>query len=1224
MILRGLWVVLRWTLLILAMTMASLIATVSMVVSTEPGTRWVLSQAERFLPLELGEVRGNLLTGLDVSYFDYQMQVDGQVSQHYRGEQVSFRWQPLALFYNAVSVQSLHARDLWIQIPEGDETVEPEPMKWPVLALPVRIQLDNVEVQHIQVVRTVSGAEPAPLVTINSVTGSASLGTFNLRLYDLAVATDDYAVIANGRAALRYPYDAELQVQWLFDLPAADENSEPVRLSGKGDIGGDIETLTIDHRLLTPLEVHSRGQLTPNLSAPPAFVTALANPVVELHNEMLSQALPSAWFVPDLPPPMIAANLDVKGWIDSYQVELTGQVQYDEMPEVAVNATAQGDLSQINIAGLQLSTVVPESGDTMALELAGLLTWAPTLSWDATLSGRGLNPALVVADWPGDLTLALQSKGSLVDGALDLAVDNLDLSGQLRGREAGGSGAMTFAGDELTFTDLLLSMGANHIRLDGRAGEQVELRWQLEAPLLAQIDSSLSGTISSRGEISGSLKDPQIDLELRANTLRWQEYALNSLELVANSPRRNQYKVDLNAQSLSVAGNAIDQITLNVDGSVEAHKVALDVSAPQGELGVSLDSAYRNEQWQGNWTRWDMRLAGLPRWWLLNSKPSTASAERAELGELCLTTRTGGRRNEGRDTTEAVGDVVVIDNDPVPDTPASGEETPALCLAGQWSQADGVVARGNLSAIPLRQFRSFLKPDVDIAGVIDGQLSATIKPGATPEAALSLKTRDGELSIQYQDNPPERYRWQQAEVTGALKNNQATARVAFDWAPFGEIDADVAFHLERQQLGGRISATFPDLSPFAAFIPKVDDLRGRLATDLTLSGSLQQPSVVGQLTLVEGGATLTELGLDIQAVGVTVDSLPGGQITFRGNAQSGEGELRLTGDFEGLGKPDWKLNGQLNGNNFQVLDQSQIKARITPAIALSASPDEIRLSGNALIPYARIEIKTLPESATRVSSDVVLEDEPEAEPLPIPAFFMNLTIEVGDDVQFKGFGLSSGLSGKVELNQTPDRPLITSGFVGVTEGKYRAYGQELTIARGRLIFQGPADNPGLEIRAQRVLRGSDEQIVGLEIGGSLQKPTSRVYAEPDIEGASEGELMALLLTGKPLSEASAGDAYAVIAAMSGFGMGDGEGSFTSQIAQTLQLDELSINADDGLEHSSLWMGKYLTKRLFVRYVVGLFDQSSRIGMRYQVTDKLRLEAESGEAQSVDLIYKIER
>ena len=157
MILRSLWVILRWTLLIGALLVVSLIATLSMVVSTQPGTRWVLSQVQRFVPLELGEVRGNLLTGLDLAYFDYRQEEGGELQQRYRGEQVSFRWQPLALFYNAVSVQSLTARHILVQIPAADENAEPTPMAWPVLALPVRIELGEVDVSHIRVSQTLPG-----------------------------------------------------------------------------------------------------------------------------------------------------------------------------------------------------------------------------------------------------------------------------------------------------------------------------------------------------------------------------------------------------------------------------------------------------------------------------------------------------------------------------------------------------------------------------------------------------------------------------------------------------------------------------------------------------------------------------------------------------------------------------------------------------------------------------------------------------------------------------------------------------------------------------------------------------------------------------------------------------------------------------------------------------------------------------------------------------------
>ena len=54
------------------------------------------------------------------------------------------------------------------------------------------------------------------------------------------------------------------------------------------------------------------------------------------------------------------------------------------------------------------------------------------------------------------------------------------------------------------------------------------------------------------------------------------------------------------------------------------------------------------------------------------------------------------------------------------------------------------------------------------------------------------------------------------------------------------------------------------------------------------------------------------------------------------------------------------------------------------------------------------------------------------------------------------------------------------------------------------------------------------------------------------------------------------------------------------------------------------MGKYVTPKLFIRYMVGLSDQAFALGVRYDIKDKPRLEAESGKTQSVDVIYKIER
>ncbi len=88
---------------------------------------------------------------------------------------------------------------------------------------------------------------------------------------------------------------------------------------------------------------------------------------------------------------------------------------------------------------------------------------------------------------------------------------------------------------------------------------------------------------------------------------------------------------------------------------------------------------------------------------------------------------------------------------------------------------------------------------------------------------------------------------------------------------------------------------------------------------------------------------------------------------------------------------------------------------------------------------------------------------------------------------------------------------------------------------------------------------------------------------------------------------------------------DGLGALDARLdLVTFRVDQLEVKSDDGIDQSQLWVGKYLTPKLLVRYVVGIFDQAFSFGIEYQLTDSFRIEAESGETKTVDLIYKIER
>ncbi|MFN2348517.1 MAG: translocation/assembly module TamB domain-containing protein, partial [Thioalkalivibrio sp.] len=91
-----------------------------------------------------------------------------------------------------------------------------------------------------------------------------------------------------------------------------------------------------------------------------------------------------------------------------------------------------------------------------------------------------------------------------------------------------------------------------------------------------------------------------------------------------------------------------------------------------------------------------------------------------------------------------------------------------------------------------------------------------------------------------------------------------------------------------------------------------------------------------------------------------------------------------------------------------------------------------------------------------------------------------------------------------------------------------------------------------------------------------------------------------------------------------YGMEQG-GMMTQQIGQAVGLDEFTLAAEGDLDQSALMMGKQLSSRLYARYAVGLFERASTLMLRYTLTRSLSLETQSsGEAQSMDLIYRLER
>src|SRR5262249_36058260 len=130
---------------------------------------------------------------------------------------------------------------------------------------------------------------------------------------------------------------------------------------------------------------------------------------------------------------------------------------------------------------------------------------------------------------------------------------------------------------------------------------------------------------------------------------------------------------------------------------------------------------------------------------------------------------------------------------------------------------------------------------------------------------------------------------------------------------------------------------------------------------------------------------------------------------------------------------------------------------------------KVSLAGTLTAEEGHIEYAADP--STQLSSDVVVKGWPDRtndrRPIQSLPLALDLELNLGSRVTFTGEGLETGLRGKVHVTTGADGSLRGRGSIRAVNGTYYAFGQKLVIDRGRLIFDGPLDNPGLDIVALR-------------------------------------------------------------------------------------------------------------------------------------------------------------
>ncbi|MDJ0776825.1 MAG: translocation/assembly module TamB domain-containing protein [Gammaproteobacteria bacterium] len=420
----------------------------------------------------------------------------------------------------------------------------------------------------------------------------------------------------------------------------------------------------------------------------------------------------------------------------------------------------------------------------------------------------------------------------------------------------------------------------------------------------------------------------------------------------------------------------------------------------------------------------------------------------------------------------------------------------------------------------------------------------------------------------------------------------------------------------RQALRGDVDFEFRDLSLLATLLPEMQQPRGTLDGGVDLGGTLAAPELSVDARLRDATLQAPRLGIEIVALEAEARTDAPGQLQFSARGESGDGYLVIDGSSRLDAASGWPTELRIRGDNFTIANIPEAAVSASPDLTVRIDDYNIDIRGEVLLPSARLQPRDL-SSARRVSADAVVigGEQPQQRRWQINS---SVRLVLGDRVSFYGYGFDGRIAGYLTIEERTGQPTSGRGVIDVVEGRYRAYGQQLDILDGRLLFAGgPLSNPGVDVRA---VRDTGDVIAGVSVSGLLRQPQVELFSDPAM---GQTDTLSYLLTGGPLETATSEQGAMMANAAVALGLTGGD-SMARSLAARFGFEDMRVESGSNGEQASLIMGRYLSSDLYVSYGIGLIESLNTLNLRYRLSRRWRIEAESGQEHGADLLYTIER
>lgn len=921
----------------------------------------------------------------------------------------------------------------------------------------------------------------------------------------------------------------------------------------------------------------------PNAEKPARGTLALSgnaawSPDLAADAELVMERFPWHTLLPDMEQPPVninTLNLTADWRNQRYSANLSATAG-GPAGDASLESEVEGDLRELNITRLQVST---GAGGLTGNARVGL---EEPLSWQTNLELQKFNPGYWVPDLQASLDGSINSSGQWPKsaGTPEMTAD-ADIAGVWRDQNTRIRAQASATNGRWLLPQLDIAIGENTINGSGEWSEKIQARLDLNLPQPEAIVQDLRGQATGRLQVSGTLQQPQAELNLSAKALAWaDQLELGRLAVSANLDAQGTLNSRIEARAIEASGQAVKSVDVTLAGTQENHELTLQMVHDEARVQLALagSAAEQWQGWQGALSRGDILLTEQDQRWqlqqpaALNFKAATASAKPSLIfGSHCWRW-----------------------------------EQSSLC-AGDQTLMPAVDVKYTLSDLPSQAFAPLMPENLRWKANINGSIDFAMQPDG-PVGAVELNAGQGEFQILVEDD------WETLRHTRLFTKlglQPAEAQLQFQLAgpELGSLQTDMRIDpaATDRTIDGEFSLAGMDIAMLGIFAG-LDQVAGEINGQGKVSGPLMRPAVNGEITLSDGQVIDQRLPLAMEQINVSV-ALQGYHADIDGLIRANErSELEIDGEL------DWqteqpKARVTLRGERLPIHVEPYAELEVEPDITIAFANGELSVNGRVDVPRGAIEVRSLPPKAVSVSNDEVIVGVEKPQPA-IRSLMMDVVVKVGspdDKVTFSAFGATGDLSGILRIGNDMD----TRGTLQLNNGRFEAYGQDLDLRKARLLFVGNLTQPYLELEATRTV-GS--VVAGLRLKGPAQAPDTEVFSVPEMP---QTDALSYLILGRAPQSQSDDGAMSKAALSLGLNQAN---KITGALGEEFGIRDLTLEAEGSGDDTAVVASGYLTDDLSIRYGVGIFEPVTTVAVRYDLGRYFYLEAANGLASSLDVFY----